>query len=409
MEAQLAEVDRKRDELAKLQEKPERPFFLWHLFFQDVFAQGGFDIAIANPPYVRQEVIKNLKPALKAAGYECYNGMADLYIYFYELSVRCLRPSGTLCYISSNSVLNSDFGLLLRRKFLAETTLTHILDFAEAPVFKAVTEPVIIGLKKSKPGSEAVVSVLKWNEDWPIDRVQERIAAAGTGMKQSELSPEVWRLESPAVLNLLDKVRKRHKPLGKIVGDRFYYGIKTGMNDAFIIDRAQRDALIAEHASSRRLIQPFLRGKDIKKWQPVFSENYLIRIESSSNKTHPWSNHPADEAERIFAREYPAVFRWLNGFRSKLISRDDQGMYFWELRACAYWSEFNESKIIYQEINRTDVFAYDEQGYLANNKVFILPGATKATLALLNSRFGIWFIHAFSGVPLGGFRRARSC
>ncbi|MGL4400343.1 MAG: Eco57I restriction-modification methylase domain-containing protein [Luteolibacter sp.] len=388
--------------------RKERPFFLWHLWFRQILAEapegrGGFDIVIANPPYVRHEAIKDQKPALKAEGYECYSGTADLYVYFYEQALRKLTPGGVLCFITSNSLLNSDFGLPLRNYFLERTRILTLLDFAEAPVFNAVTEPVIVAAIRGTRSEDDRVTVLKWNENWPIENVSGQVAVHGIEMPQTSLSPEVWRLESREVLALLAKLRSAGEALGDLVGDRFYYGIKTGCNEAYIISHADRRLLIEEHASSEQLIQPFLRGKDIKKWEPEYSQQHLIRIESSANVRHSWSGLPLVEAEQAFSTEFPAIHRWLNGFRPKLMARDDHGTYFWELRSCAYWAEFAAPKIVYQEINRTDVFAFDDQGYLANNKIFILPGASKYMLALMNSRVGIWFIHAFSGVPFGGF------
>ncbi|MFM6209009.1 MAG: type II restriction endonuclease, partial [Planktothrix sp.] len=117
---------------------------------------------------------------------------------------------------------------------------------------------------------------------------------------------------------------------------RFYRGILTGFNEAFIVDQETRDRLIAEHPSSAEVLKPFLRGRDVKRWRVNFSEQYLIKIESSENKQHPWSGKPAKEAEKIFAKTYPAIYEHFKQFRERLIKRDDQGKYFWELRSCRY-------------------------------------------------------------------------
>ena len=112
---------------------------------------------------------------------------------------------------------------------------------------------------------------------------------------------------------------------------KFYRGILTGFNEAFVVDREARDRLIAEHSSSAEIIKPFLRGRDVKRWSVDFAEQYLIKIESSENKDHPWSNKPEKEAEKIFAKTYPAIYKHFEQFRSQLISRSDQGKFFWEL------------------------------------------------------------------------------
>jgi len=191
------------------------------------------------------------------------------------------------------------------------------------------------------------------------------------------------------------------------------------LNEAFLVDRATRDRLIREHKSSSEVLKPFLRGRDVKRWHTDFAEQYLAKIESSENKHHPWSERAAKEAERIFAKIYPAIYEHFQSLQhieleepdargscnklEQLQRRDDRGKYFWELRSCGYWQEFSRAKILYQEINRTDCFAFDDAGYFMNNKLFMLPEAPKLWLGLFNSRLGVWYLHTFTGVPLGGF------
>jgi len=404
MEATLREQGREAAlaELKRASATHRKPFFLWRLHFGEVFQQrGGFDVVIANPPYVRQEEIKEFKPAFKRA-FECYTGTSDLYVYFYERGVKLLRPNGALAYISSNSFLNSGFGENLRRFFSANTRIRQIIDFAETKVFEAVTEPLVICLTRENAADNSV-EFLKWDESVSLENIANVVRTDLQTIAQSELKPESWQLESPAVLRLLEKLRAAGKPLGRYVKERFYYGIKTGLNEAFLVDRAARDRLISEHKSSADILKPFLRGRDVKRWQTEFAEQYLIKIESSENNQHPWSGKSEKEAEKIFAATYPAIHARFEEFRSALKTREDQGKYFWELRSCAYWQEFKHSKILYQEINRTDCFALDDSGYFANNKLFMLPDAPKFWLGIFNSRLGSWYLHSFTGVPRGGF------
>jgi adenine-specific DNA-methyltransferase len=289
--------------------------------------RDGFDIVIGNPPYVRQEEIKELKPLLQAQGYQCYTGTADLYVYFFERGVRLLKPGGLLCYISSNTFLNSGFGKNLRSFLQNHTRLCLLIDFGETGVFAAITEPCIILLSRNSQSNEAV-RVLKWNENDPVSEVHNKAATSFIIVPQKEFRPDGWRLESPVTLRLLDKLRAAGIPLGEYVNGRLHRGILTGLNEAFVVDRATRDRLIAEHPSSADVLKPFLRGRDIKRWRVEFADQYLIRIESSENRQHPWSGKPKQEAERIFAKTYPAIHAWFERFRSKLIDRDDQGKYF---------------------------------------------------------------------------------
>ena len=205
-------------------------------------------------------------------------------------------------------------------------------------------------------------------------------------MPQDALTADGWRLTSPVVLNLLEKLRSTGKPLSEYVKGRFYRGILTGLNEAFVVDRATRDKLIAEHPSSAEVLKPFLRGRDVKRWQVDFAEQYLIIIESSENRTHPWSGQSADEAKVVFADSYPAIHAHLQAFRDRLIARYDQGKYFWELRACAYWKEFEKPKIVYPDIAQRTEFAFDDRDYFLGNTVYIVPTKETWLVGLLNSK-----------------------
>lgn len=324
-----------------------------------------------------------------------------MYVYFFERGVKLLRPAGALAYISSNSFLNSGFGENLRRYLTVSTRIRLLIDFAETKVFEAVTEPCVICLTRDS-AADHEVKFLKWDQSTPPERIKEVFDTRSQTISQRELKSDGWQFESPAVLRLLEKIRAG-KPLGEYVKDRFYCGIKTGLNEAFLVDRATRDRLVREHKSSAEILKPFLRGRDVKRWRTNFAEQYVIKIESSENKHHPWSGKSEKEAEKIFAKCLPAIHAYFESFRRELRKRADQGKYFWELRSCAYWREFEHPKILYQEINRTDCFALDDSGYFANNKLFMLPNAPIEWLGFFNSRLGSWYLHNFTGVPVGGF------
>lgn len=252
-------------------------FFQWHLHFNEVFQQqGGFDIVIGNPPYVRQEQIKELKPALQAE-YECYTGVCDLFVYFYERGFRLLKSGGHLSYITSNKYFRAGYGEKLRQ-FLGEKSQVQVLiDFGDAPVFEAIAYPSIILVSKSKPNNHQA-RVLNWEVGKSVDEFNLVYKNSGFYMPQKELGADGWRLESPTVLRLLDKLRGAGTPLGEYVNGRFYYGIKTGLNEAFVVDRATRNRLIAEHESSAEVMRPYCRGKDVKRWCVQNPDLWLLFI-----------------------------------------------------------------------------------------------------------------------------------
>jgi hypothetical protein len=183
-------------------------------------------------------------------------------------------------------------------------------------------------------------------------------------------------------------------------------GIKTGLNEAFVVDRATRDRLIAEDESSAEVLKPFLRGRDVKRWCVDFAEQYLIKIESSENKKHPWSDKPEKEAEKIFSKTYPAIYAKLNDLRDKLIKRTDQGKYFWELRSCQYWNDFDKPKILYPDIYEHQSFAFESIGYYSVNTTYFIPMQTQWLCGLLNSLIIEWFYSQISNKVRGGYVRA---
>ncbi|MEA1979036.1 MAG: Eco57I restriction-modification methylase domain-containing protein, partial [Chloroflexota bacterium] len=270
---------------------------------------NGFDVAIGNPPYVRQEKIRHLKPLLKDE-YVSFTGTADLYVYFYERAIEMLTEGGVLSFISSNKFFRSGYGKSLRAYLTRNMRLRHVIDFGDAPVFTAIAYPTILVARKKTAqdsGADSTFYAMTWQPgpeiaDFVDIYVRERFA-----IRQDKLSPVGWRLESAQVLALLDKLTKAGTPFGDYVKGMFYYGIKTGLNEAFVVDRATRDRLIAEDPRSEEILKPFLRGRDVKRWRVDFADQYLIKIESSENKKHPWSGK--DNAEEVFASIYPAIHK----------------------------------------------------------------------------------------------------
>ncbi len=227
-------------------------------------------------------------------------------------------------------------------------------------------------------------------------------------ISQENLKSDGWGLESSQTLDLLAKLQNAGTPLGEYVNGRFYRGILTGFNEAFVVDKATHNRLIDEDASSAKVLKPFLRGKDVKRWCIDFTDQYLIKIESSENKKYPWSDQPEKEAEKIFAETYPAIYQYFVQFREALIKRCDQGKFFWELRSCIYWQEFEQPKIIYPDIYEHQSFAIERLGFYAGNTCYFIPTDEMWLCGLLNSQIVEWFYSMISNSIRGGYLRAFS-
>lgn len=367
-----------------------------------MFGFAKFNLVIGNPPYVRHESIKPLKDQFKK-NYACFTGTADLYVYFYEQSFNLLEPNGSFAFITSNKWYRAHYGAKLRDWMKTNTRIHQVIDFGDEAVFTALAYPtIVVASKRDKPQAphaDEQVQVLNWDQstspeviDFP--RIFEKHHFT---VQQDSLQGSGWQLEPQGKRNLLAKIRAAGQPLGEYVKGQLYYGIKTGLNEAFVIDGATRAQLIEDDEKSAELIKPFLRGRDVKRWQVVPQDLWLIKIESSENKVHAWSNDgqgkplAAEHAEEVFKQSYPAIQEHLNQFRQGLINRYDQGRFFWELRACAYWAEFEKPKIFVPAIETKTCFAVDQLGYFSNNKSTIFVSDEANFLAAcLNTHLNTW-------------------
>jgi adenine-specific DNA-methyltransferase len=403
------------------------PFFdgEWMFGLDASVNEGWFDIALANPPYIRQEKIEgfrvNDKPVIAKAqlkaDYKTFAGTADIYVYFYERALRLLKPSGALAFITSNKWYRAGYGKGLREWLSTNARILKIIDFGDAPVFEAIAYPtILVGTRKSTPGrpgpTESVHS-LNWvpveGED-PKEAVRhfpERFAAEAFAMPQAELSPGGWQLEPQAERNLLSRLREGGTPLGEWCDGRFYRGILTGLNDAFVIDGAKRTELIAADPKSEEIIQPFLRGRDVKRWKVEPADKWLIftrrgiDIEQfSAVKAH---------LEMFRTQLEPKPRDW-NDTRDGAWKGRKAGPYKWyEIQDnITYWREFEATKILYPDIFERPSFAWDEVGYFAGNTTYFIPTEAKWLIAYLNSSVFEWFYGQISNSIRGGYLRAFS-
>lgn len=381
-----------------------------------MFGFDKFNLVIGNPPYVRHESIKPLKDQFKK-NYACFTGTADLYVYFYEQSFNLLETNGSFAFITSNKWYRANYGAKLRDWMKINTRIHQVIDFGDEAVFTALAYPtIVVASKRDKPQAphaDEQVQVLNWDQstspeviDFP--RIFEKHHFT---VQQNSLQGSGWQLEPQDKRNLLAKIRAAGQPLGEYVGGRFYRGILTGLNEAFVIDGTTREQLIATDEKSAEVIKPFLRGRDVKRWQVTPQDLWLIKIESSENKVHAWSNDDKGkpltlvQAEAILKKTYPAIHTHLNQFRQGLINRYDQGRFFWELRACAYWAEFEKPKILFPDIATSPQFTFDREGYYLANTAYVLPTPERSMVAILNSHVSTWFYAQISPQIQNGYFR----
>lgn len=360
----------------------------WSAAFPEVFADGGFDVVIGNPPYVRQELLGDLKPYLQAR-FRAYHGMADLYVYFFERGLDLLRPGGRLSFVVTNKWLKAGYAEPLRRHLAETAWLEALVDlghakhvFPDADVFPSIV--VLAKPREEMPPPVPRVSVIS-RDLVRLDDLGRQVDEEGFDLDRGRLGAQPWTLEPPEVERLMEKLRRRGVPLVEYAGVKPYRGVLTGLNEAFLIDTATKERLVAEDARSADIIRPFVRGQDVGRWRAEWAGLWMILLKSSDDHHWPWSSLEAAAAEASFARVFPAIYRHFSPLRERLIRRQDQGRFWWELRRCAYYPEFLVEKIEYQVIQYHPQYAFDGSGALANDKIFFLPNSDPYLLSVLNS------------------------
>lgn len=389
-------------------------FFHWEIGFPNVWSnllsaepEGGFDAVIGNPPYVRQELLGDeLKRALKA-DYKAYDGAADLYVYFYEQGLRLLKAGGRLSYVVTNKWLKAGYAEALRGLFSEKGQVEFIADFGHAKHFfpDADVFPSVVVVRKPMPSEASPdntqVCVI------PRDAVPEKglsatVAAATYPLPRAHFTRESWTLEPPEVVALLEKIARKGSSLAEYAGARPLYGIKTGLNEAFIVDTPTRDQLVRADPRCAPLIRPYLRGQDIDRWWSPPSGLHMIMLKSSSDHRWPWADAPDEtEAERRFKATHPSLHAHMKKWESFVDSdtrktqglrhREDQGRFWWELRSCAYYDVFDKPKVLYVDIMWSASFLQDTTGRVTNNTCYFVPAHDPWLTSVLNAPIGWWF------------------
>jgi hypothetical protein len=376
-----------------LARQPHLRFFHWEIEFPEVFfdfadadkriikkkdqlvgGSAGFEAIIGNPPYVRMEAIKPLKPFLKPT-FACHSERADLFIYFFEQAIRLLRQGGRSAFIASSTWTKTKAGEALRNFLQHNATVESFLDFGDLPVFpEATTYPAIMVVERMPPEPTHLIAsaVVPDLEDPYLTRV---LQSRRIEVPQADLEISGWSFEDQSIARLRQKIREAGVPLKEYCGSPLR-GIVSGLNEAFVIDTPTHERLVREDRRSKELLKPFLEGKDLKPWRYDWRGLYLI-----------YARHGID------IDRYPAIKRHLATYRKRLEERatsDNHEWYELQQPQFAYNSQYSEPKIFYPHFSRFPKFSMDPKGFFGNDKTYCIPKADFYLLGLLNSDV-LWF------------------
>lgn len=328
--------------------------------FPEVFENNGFDCIIGNPPYVKQESIKDMKDYLKEHYGEVYTGTCDIYVYFFEKSLKLLKKGGYLGYICSDKYTRAKYGTKLRTKLINETKIISY-DVCDENTFKASVDTSIIIIKNQISKNNNILV----NSDFEVKQVRLL---------------DSWTLKPNHILDLKDKIMKQGKILKDIKEISINRGITTGYNKAFLIDEKTKKELIEKDKNNENIIKPLIRGRDIKHFFIDFQEKYLLCTKNGFK----------------IKKDFPIIYEYLLQYKEKLRKRSDQGNHWTNLRNCTYYDDFEKTKIVWQRVCKHPNFAYDDgKLYLLDSLAFLTADSEdilKYLVAIFNSPMIEWLL-----------------
>ena len=353
----------------------------WRIQFAEVMGRGGFDVVVANPPYVQlQNDGGRLGRLYREVGFETLVRTGDIYQLFYERGCQLLKdPAGLLAYITSNSWLRAEYGKRTRRYFSEQHTPLRFLDLGKDVFDSAIVDSGVLLLRtggESAPFPAVDMDRLP-NADFPPDEsLWGQIRSDGE-------SP--WSALSTLEQGVMDKMLANGTPL-KDWDVKINRGVITGLNVAFIIDDVTKDKLIREDPKSSEIIKPILRGRDIGRYQAKWAGLWLI-------DTH--NGYGGVPAIKIDA--YSAIKAHLDGFFPRLEKRYDKGSTPYNLRNCAYHEDFTKEKLFWMDMTPTGRFTYSSNEAYCNDKGFMMTGTSlKYLCAVLNSSLVTWLMKSMA-------------
>lgn len=377
--------------------------FEWRFEFPEVLNDDGnfkgFDVVIGNPPYFA--ISKNQELRLLQNNYQTFDSTGDIYCLFYEKGFDLLKDSGILFYITSNKWLRANYGKSLREYFVNKTNPLFLFDFSWFQVFdNASVDSNILGLQKANPQNKVLAATAE--KDFDIDNLESYIESKA--VITSFPSDDYWTVKDSTYTNLKNKIALKSRPLEQW-DLKINYGIKTGLNEAFIISEKVKDELIKLDKKNKEIIKPLLRGRDVERYGYSYQNLYLI---NSHNGLKEFDIPPIN-----LPQDYPQLYQYLLKFKSKAEARSDKGDNWYNLRNCAYLNEFEKEKIIWAETMRVHKtgdrnfprFGYDKKGIYSDKTVFMGIGShLKYLLAFLNSSLGKWLIMEYvTKLDTGGY------
>ena len=397
-------------------------FTLWHTWFYDVFSQGGFDIVIGNPPYLRIQGIRESNPTFAdylSNNYTSATGSFDLYVIFAEKGLNLINPKGVVNYIMPTKWTNSAFGKGLRKLVSKTKSASKIINFGAYQVFNAST---YTGLHWFMPNSDYLKYIELDRDLSTNDELKQYLDSLkhehSTIINSEKLNECQWILTNNAIFEILNRLEQHPRRI-KDVFDKIFQGLATSKDDVyFIYDCSVDEEFITGESKQlgrivqieKGLVKPLLKGEDVHRYDTIKTDRYVVfPYKIQNGKAILYS-------ESVLSKLFPQGYAYLKECESVLRERE-KGRF----NIDGEWFQFGrkqgilfaeKEKLVAPDISMGGNFAYDCKGEFYQTTTIYgyikrqdVQENYKFWLALLNSRLCWWFMANTGTVLANGFFR----
>lgn len=397
-----------------------KPFFLWRLNFAEVFAEkGGFDIVIANPPYLRVQELPINDKVIYRKLYNSAVGAYDLYILFFEKGFSLLNEQGILNYITPDKWINGNLGKGLRR--LVANYIIKLISFKHYQIFNASTYSSLVWIKKTIQQQTLYFELdqdLPNNKDlqnWLVNIDSSKFSLINNNI----LGENAWIFTNKLTIGIMQKLAELPRKVSNVF-ENIFQGIATSKDSVyFIYNCKEEDGYIAgfSEALNKKVllemdfVKPLLMGNSVHRYRKLKTKNMVIFPYSINNLE---GSEKANSMPPSYIEEhFPKVWQYFLNCEN-LIKGREKG----KLKNAKDWYRyiypknltlFNKPKLVCPYISVKSQFSLDENGeFYTNTKVYGFIKKDKQDdyrylLALLNSTLTWFYIKNVSAVFRGGY------
>ena len=361
--------------------------FEWRFEFPEVLNDDGdfvgFDVVIGNPPYIRQEEVKELSSYFQSK-FQSFSGKSDIYVFFYENSINLLKPNGAINFITSGKFFEASYGKPLIEFLLKSTEIIEIINFNDLPVFEGATAYPLIyfAIKKSK--DDYTFNYYSLNE-LPTISLKEKLNKVDLlRTSKSTFTQNDFKFVDNKISNIIEKVKIGTVPIKDFCGLPIV-GVKTGYNEGFLTD-----------LKNDKIVKPYVFGRDIKKYSSIKPNNKII---------FPYNN----DFSIAELKGHPEISTYLEKQKTKLSQRAiiKEGLVnktkcWYEYQQVNKTVDYSSEYIIYPNVSLGNNFTLTK-GAVIDMTAFLIKSNSRYLLAILNSKLIAFLMNIWSISRRGGY------